>query len=380
MNNICFVSDFAYPLFNPTAKVTHGGSEVDMHAIATELVNHPHFVVSFVVGNFGQKDRETYGSITLYRSFRTNLHGWRRITYAMFIAIPKLFLALRRAKAEVYFQEGAGYETLLVAIFCRLARKHFVYRVPSRVECTDEFLQLWPIMGRAFRIGLKMADAIVTQDEDEVELLEKNLGLASTAVYSTTPIPEAAKLLPISKRKHVLWVGRLVAMKHPEILLRIAERYPEETFVLNGPAAPNNKAFNEQISLQAARLPNLHFYQGMPRTELEEMYRNAKLFINTSDFEGFPITFIEAGKYGIPILTLNVDPDGIFSKRYFGECANGDVDVLLANVGSWLQDIQKRDEAGRAFREYVEKTNDIKKNIYAYVSLFNQLGTKKYSR
>lgn len=373
MKKICFVSDFAYPLFNTSSRVTHGGSEMDMYSIATELINFTDFRISFIVGDFGQKDTEQYGAITLYRSFRADMKGIKRLLYGTLIVPTKLFASLRRADADIYFQEGAGFETFLVAIFCRLFNKRFIYRIPTRVECTDEILRLWPIMGRIFRLGIKMADAIVTQDKDEVGLIKKNLGLTSYAIYSTTPIPKINYIIPTTERSHVLWVGRLVKMKHPELFLKIAECFPNENFVLNGPPAPNNSEFDNQIKIQASRLPNVKFYQGMKRADLEKVYSYAKLLINTSDFEGFPITFIEAGKYGVPIITLNVDPDKLFSKNNFGQCTKGNFNLLTDAVGAWLKNIKKRELVGKKFRDYIEKTNDIHKNIHDYISLFNRL-------
>lgn len=376
VHRICFVSDFAYPLFNTSSTVTHGGAEMDAYSIASELVKFSGFKVSFVVGDFGQKDAERYGAITIFHSYRMDFKGLQRLFYGGFIAIPKLFLALRRANAAIYIQEGASFETFLVAIFCRLTRRKFLYRVPSRVECTDEVFHLWPIMGRFFRIGLKMTSAIVTQDQSEVELLKQNLGLVSQAIYSTTSIPPKSEVIPVSQRRHILWVGRLVKMKHPEIFLKIAEHYPNTKFILNGPLAPNYSELSSYISVQASRLPNVKFYQGMKRTDLEETFRYAKLFINTSDFEGFPLTFIEAGKYGVPVITLNVDPDKVFSVSNYGECAFGDTSKLIKAVGTWLEDAKKREIAGTAFRNYVEKTNDMRNNIHAYISIFNSLNVR----
>lgn len=346
---------------------------MDVYSIALELTKFPDFEVSFVVGDFGQKKFEKHNLIKVLKSFRTDLKGFSRFLYGAFIAGPKLLSALRKAQADIYFQEGAGYETLLVAIFCRLARKRFVYRIPTRVECTNEALRLWPIMGRAFRFGLKMADAIITQDQDEVNLLKRNLELTSTAIYSTTPIPDKAQLVPTDQRKYILWVSRLVKLKHPEIFLKVAKCFPNEKFILNGPPAPNNMKFDQEIKREASHVPNLIFSQGMKRPELDETYRHAKLFLNTSDVEGFPITFIEAGKYGVPIITLNVDPDNILSKNKFGECAKGSVDFLIKIVGEWLEKESKRDVASKAFRYYVENTNDIHKNVFLYIRLFNNL-------
>lgn len=370
---VCFISPFAYSLFNTSATVFHGGAELDLYFIASELAKNPEFTVSFITGDFGQAKVEQYGLITLYKSFRTDVKGWWHHIYGLFIAIPKLFCVLRRADANIYVQEGAGIETTIIALFCRLTRKRFVYRVASTIDCNKEIIRLRPIMGRIFLFGMRRADAIITEDQEEAELIQHHYGLSAQAIYDTTPIPESNKIIPIEKRRHVLWVSRLVRMKRPKIYLQIAASYPNEFFILIAPPDPNDHGFTQEITKQTATLPNVHFIPGLKHNELDEFYRYAKLLVNTSDYEGYPNTFIEAGKYAVPVISLRVNPDGFLNVSRFGECVNGNVNTLIKTVGDWLNDTDRRERAGFGFRKYVEETNDIRKNITAYSSLFYRL-------
>ena len=41
----------------------------------------------------------------------------------------------------------------------------------------------------------------------------------------------------------------------------------------------------------------------------------SKILINTSSFEGFPNTFVQAWANGVPVISLKVDPDNIIKKK-----------------------------------------------------------------
>jgi len=369
---VCFYSPFAYSLFNPSTTVTHGGSEIDLFIVSTAIAQDPRFSVTFISGDFGQPKIEKYRNLTLYRSFRTDIRGWKRSLYAIFVALPRLFGALNKAKADIYVQEGIGFETGAIALFCILRRKKFIYRIASTVDCDGTATKHWPLMGRIFLFGLKHANSIISQYQEQASLLNKNYGLLSTCIPNILLQPEKDERRPTSQRKYVLWINRLVPMKNPEILIKIARMHPDELFIMVAPTDPNNQAYAQKIFKLAAAEKNIRLIPGLKRPQLNELYCEAKILVNTSDFEGYPNTFIEAGAYKVPVLTLNVNPDNIFTKNGFGFCAQGDVYALSKALTTWLELPEKRERAGQALFDYVDKVHTLKKNLPLYVELFIQ--------
>ena len=57
----------------------------------------------------------------------------------------------------------------------------------------------------------------------------------------------------------------------------------------------------------------------------------SKALISTSHMEGFPNIFIEAWAYGIPVLSLYVDPGSVIEKEKLGELPTGDLDMIVAS-------------------------------------------------
>lgn len=74
----------------------------------------------------------------------------------------------------------------------------------------------------------------------------------------------------------------------------------------------------DEIGAAVPKLPNLKFFGFIPYHKVNEFFRRASVFVNTSSVEGFPNTFIQAWDHYIPVVSLNVDPDNIIQNEKVG--------------------------------------------------------------
>ena len=354
---ICFISPKAYPLFNANINKLFGGAELDLYLIATELAKDEQFEVSFITADYSQKPVEIIEGVKVIKSvnFKQN----------PLLGAIKIWQAMNRADAEIYMIKTISMGMFWVAFFCKFKNRMFTYRTASKNESDGKYLKQNPIKGMLYKRALNVARFISVQNTEDVANLKRTTGADSMAIRNGHRIGPLKNM----SRDTVLWVGRSAKVKRPELFIELAEKIPKQHFTMICQHATADKNFDALVS-KAAKVENLKFIDHVPFKDVEGYFQQAKVFVNTSDSEGFPNTFIQAGKFAVPILSLNVNPDNFLDHNKCGICANGDwakfVDALEV-----VSDPENR--YGENGLNYIRQNHDMREIVERYKSIFRKL-------
>lgn len=347
---ICFVSPKAYPIFNPACNSVFGGAEVDIYHIATELAKDPAYEISCIVADYDQPAIETRENVKLIKSltFREN----------QLAGAIKVWQAMKLADADRYFIKTASFGTFLTALFCKLKKRQFVYRSAHTDECDGTWVRKNRFAGQLFKWSLNNATLVFVQNQSD------KLNLQKTFKLDPVVIPNAHRIKNIGNkdRKHLLWTGRSVASKQPEIFIELAKNNPQYQFVMICQKATNDNNY-QRLTEQSANIPNLTFIERVPFSQVHTFFEQALTFVNTSTAEGFPNTFIQACIAGTPILSLTVNPDGFLEIFDCGLCANGDQNKLNPCLQQLLENF---DHYHTTTRNYALENHNIEKVVQSY--------------
>jgi glycosyltransferase involved in cell wall biosynthesis len=179
------------------------------------------------------------------------------------------------------------------------------------------------------------------------------------------PIHLSATIPSLRRRCFALWIGKSDDIKQPELALELARRVPDVKFVM-----VLNRCLEKKFhQIVADRPPNVTIIERVPIDKVERLFSQAFAFVSTSRFEGFPNTFLQAGKYAVPILSLNVDPDGFIEKNGCGIVAHGNMDRLAAGLRRLAEDFPERERLGACVKNYVAEHHDLGKNVLKLVEV-----------
>lgn len=116
-------------------------------------------------------------------------------------------------------------------------------------------------------------------------------------------------LLGLKSQRYLLFLGRLVPEKRPDLLIEAFQKLRPKGWklVLTGGISDTEK-YGTNLRLLAANNANIIFTGELQGVPLAEIVRGAGLFVLPSDLEGLPLVMLEAMKEGIPILASDIPP------------------------------------------------------------------------
>ena len=354
---ICIVSGGAYSLFNSSVKFRTGGAEKQLYYIGRELAKFDNVEVSFGVGDYGQGDVEDYDGIKVFKAIPISgsKNPFRKIIDGFYF-----LKVLRKINADVYISETVNISHFLNIIHCRLHRKKFLYMLAHDCEVSykgnRDFFD--PLTALLMEFTYKFADFITFQSEDQRALFQMNRKVKNHDIIKNIFIFKNDDNTVKDYNGGFLWVGRCERWKRPELYLDLAERFPDETFTMICPKTDWKYEFWEEIKARALRISNVKFYDFVNNHEIHKFYREAKIFLITSDIEGFSNTMMEAMSERCPVLSLNVNPDNIIGRYNLGICADGDNERYAAEIDILRKDAAKCREYGNNGYEYLKSEHE----------------------
>jgi glycosyltransferase involved in cell wall biosynthesis len=334
-----------YPVLNPAYGSEYFGGESVQQTLLARAYATAGWTVHMVVKAHGQPDGEVIDGIRVHKAYAQS--AGLPVLRFVHPRLTGILRALAAADADVYYQSCAGMMTGVVAWHCRRHARRFVFRVAHDTDCIpgEQLIRFWRDR-KLYEYGLKRADFISTQGRHQSELLQRHYGLASTPINMTVEVPEAEER---PRDIDVLWVNNLRDFKRPDLAIELARRLPHRRMVMIGGAVPGSERLYRQIEEQAAGLENLEMAGAVPYDQVNGYFSRSRVFVNTSDSEGFPNSFLQAWIRGVPVVSF-FDPDGLIARHGLGE-APGDMDDMAERVEGLLRDEQALAEsAGRARR------------------------------
>ena len=96
--------------------------------------------------------------------------------------------------------------------------------------------------------------------------------------------------------------------------------------------------------------------------------------INTSRYEGFSNTFIQAWRRKVPVVSLDVNPDNVLNREGIGLFSDGSYGKLKESVLTLIRDEELMSDMAKHAQEYALARHSIA-NIERLIDIFDSKST-----
>ncbi len=360
---ICIVAPNLPLYFRRDDAAQFGGAEVQAAFLAGALSSAGQ-EVSLIVSDLRPDDKLPFPALNAYQT-DDGIPGIR----FFHPRVPGVWRALGATDADVYYQRNASMLTGVTALFCRRRGSVFVYGAGSNVDFSFRKANFGNFRDRVlFRMGLKLANGVIVQNQDQKEHYLKNHGRPVRVIANGVDLFEPETTGP---RDLILWIGAIRRVKQPERFLELAARMPRQQFVLLGGNAVGEGSFSKKIVDEAESIPNLTLPGHVPHHMTLSYLSRAAILVNTSVVEGFPNAFLEAWNVGVPVFSLH-DVDGLIENEGLGEVCE-DMDHMESAIRSSLDDPDRMTLMRQRTQNLVEERFSAKALARQYVDFFEDL-------
>lgn len=277
---------------------------------------------------------EQGNSVVLFaRSSYTNLSWFKRTSYAGVEVVNIPSIDLRGIDAFVSSFIGTisacfgkynivHFHALGPALFCWLPKLN-PFRNSPKVVVTCQGLD-WQRAkwGKLSSTMIRLGEKTAALFADEITVVSRDLEAYFWQTYQrkTVYIPNApatyedsdpnfkyGKSLGLDRGKYIIFLGRLVPEKRPELLLEAFKKLDVKGWKLVLVGGVSDTTLYHRDLLERSEVRQDIIFAGELRGErLAELVRGAGLFALPSDLEGLPLAMLEAMREGIPILASDI--------------------------------------------------------------------------
>lgn len=257
--------------------------------------------------------------------------------------LPYIFKKIKQSRPDYLYQGVPGWTSFLIGMICYQLNIKYVLRISNDFLLDDRFYKNYSRTHRFFqRLGFRLSYCILCQNDYQLSTIQKDFP-KKKSIKISNPIFLKSSATPASvdTKTYIAWLGLYQYQKNLRLLYEIAEKLPNEKFLIAG--KESSKCDHETyIYLEKLKqLPNVSFAGFLHREQVLPFLSNAKFLLNTSHYEGFSNTFLEAMSVGTPILSsVKVNPDSILTKHQLG-LVYRDVHDLKAQYTSLTPELYK---------------------------------------
>ena len=291
-----------------------GGIEHYCQALYPRIVEQGHSVDLYARSSYVKKPW-----FSTYKSQGVKIICLPSLPFRGLDALTSSWLGAIAATVKGY--DVIHFHALGPSLFCFIPRLFSQARIIATCQGLDWQRGKWGLLSSQIiylgeRIAARYSDRLIVVSQALKNYFQKTYDIEPVYIPNGPGIYAESdrdfnfvKSLNLNPGKYLLFLGRLVPEKCPDLLIEAFQRLQKSDWklVLAGGDSDTTE-YIQQLHKLADNNPNIVFAGELKGSYLAEMVRGAGIFVLPSDLEGLPLAMLEAMREGIPVIASNIQP------------------------------------------------------------------------
>ena len=285
--------------------------------------------------------------------------GFKIIKY-FYLHIPTYLKKTNQFSPDVIIQACAGLNTGIMSFIAKNLNVPFLYRVANDIDTDYRInVHLTKYQLLAYKFGLQNSSAIICQNNYQYnQLLKKYPNKILDILFNPFYLNKNILSEQFKKRNYIAWIGVFQKQKNLPLLFDIAKSISSVKFKIAGIASKTVDAETNQALSNLMKLKNVEFVGYLSRKEVIRFLSKSIALLNTSHYEGFSNTFLEAFSVGTPVIVnRHSDPNHIIKEHSLGYSVEKK-EEFIELIKSMLHDEDRFKQMSEDCMEYVQVKHD----------------------
>ena len=262
---------------------------------------------------------------------------------------------LHKIKPNLILLRGASNRLFVLSIASRIFGCKIVFMGASDVNFVPGKETINNTFNRyLYQRGLKGVKYVVTQNNFQTETVKKAYGKVPLQLNNIWR-NENCELDTIQKKYQIVWVANLRRLKRPEWFIEAARKLPMYSFAMAGDTS-HRQDYKDELLKMIDEITNLDYLGRISFEQSSALIANSCILVCTSEFEGFPNTFLQAWSNNRPVIST-VNPNDVITKYQLGQCVSS-IDELVKTIQLFLNDHNVYREMQKNINSYFNKQHN----------------------
>jgi glycosyltransferase involved in cell wall biosynthesis len=288
----------------------YGGVETATEGLYTKLAEKGHKIIFYGRNKSNTYEKTDFKGIKVINLPTINMVGVGTFFHCF---ISSVFAVFSDADIVHYHAQGPALFSFIPKIFA--PKKKIVFTCQGIDWQRDKWQG---IAKKVIKMGevnsAKLADARIMVSGGLLERYKEVYGVQSVRIPNGVNIPEKVEIQNIKQKfnlekgKYIIFVGRLVPEKAPDILIKAFREVNTDIKLVLAGDAPETQDYEKQLKELAKGDERIVFTSFIRGRDLAELYSNALAYVSPSKLEGNPLTGLEAMSYELPMVLSDIQP------------------------------------------------------------------------